>query len=115
MEALAQWQAFPFECVASGLLICSGGVSGATNSGEVPGDILAEARQMFENIGTVARAAGADLSEIVRVGIGVRDREETAEAINVAWLNTFPDPASRPARKTSIESRGVASGCRLSS
>jgi 2-iminobutanoate/2-iminopropanoate deaminase len=56
-----------------------------------------EARQTFANLAAVAQAAGASLSDAVRVGVFLRDMENF-DAMDAIYREFFPEP--RPARTT---------------
>ena len=50
----------------------------------------------FANLTAILAAAGADLSDVVRVGIFMRDLQRDRPAFNQAWVRHFVD--HRPAR-----------------
>ena len=63
----------------------------------VEGDISAQARQVFENLGAVLAAADAGFAEVVRVGIYLTDLGNFA-AVNEVMKQYFAEPY--PARST---------------
>ncbi|MHB1272830.1 MAG: RidA family protein [Rhodanobacter sp.] len=63
----------------------------------VDGDISVQARQVFDNLDAVARAAGGSLAQIVRMGIYVTDLANFA-AVNAVMAEYFQPPY--PARST---------------
>ncbi|HEY7873261.1 MAG TPA: RidA family protein [Rudaea sp.] len=63
----------------------------------VPGDITAQARRVFENLKAVAAAAGADFTNVARVGIYLTDLSNFA-AVNAVMKEYFAEPY--PARST---------------
>lgn len=63
----------------------------------VPGDIGAQARQVFTNLRAVLAAAGADFGHVVRVGIYLTDLANFA-AVNEVMKQHFSEPF--PARST---------------
>jgi reactive intermediate/imine deaminase len=63
----------------------------------VDGDISAQARQVFENLGAVLAAAGAGFPQVVRVGIYLTDLGNFA-AVNEVMKQYFVEPY--PARST---------------
>jgi 2-iminobutanoate/2-iminopropanoate deaminase len=83
---------------SNGMLFCSGQVPLDPATGKlVEGSIGDMTRQCLENLKTVVAAAGADLSDAVRMGIFVTDMGTFAE-VNEAYGAYFPsDP---PARST---------------
>lgn len=64
----------------------------------VTGSFAEQARQVFTNLARVAEAAGADLSQAVRVGVYLRDFADFAQ-MNDLFAGFF-DPEDPPARTT---------------
>lgn len=85
-----------------GSLLMSGGVSGVDRgSGSVPADIAGEVANMFDNVVAIVEAGGGTLDTVARIDValtepGIRD------AVNEEWVRRFPNPGSRPARKTEV-------------
>jgi reactive intermediate/imine deaminase len=75
----------------------------------VTGDIRAEARRVFDNLGAVCEAAGGSLDSIVRVGIYLTDLDDFA-AVNEVMAGVFAQPF--PARST-IQVAGLPRGARV--
>jgi 2-iminobutanoate/2-iminopropanoate deaminase len=90
----------PYEhaVVSNGLVFCSGQVPLDPDSGQlVEGSIGDQTRRCLENLSIVAAAAGAQLSDAVRMGIYVTDMS-TFKDVNEAYGAYFEtDP---PARST---------------
>ena len=83
-----------------GNFIASGLINGRSlETGDLPTTIEGQCRQMFANIKTVVEAAGGDVRSILRITVWMNDRSLRA-ALNEAWVEMFPDPATRPARLT---------------
>jgi len=84
--------------VSNGLIFLSGQTPTDPDSGQlVEGSIGDQTRRCLDNLAVVAAAAGAQLSDAVRVGIYVTDISTFAE-VNAAYETYFPsDP---PARST---------------
>ena len=84
--------------VSNGLVFCSGQVPLDPNSGQlVEGSIGEQTKRCLENLAVVAAAAGAQLSDAVRMGIYVTDMS-TFKDVNEAYGTYFEsDP---PARST---------------
>jgi 2-iminobutanoate/2-iminopropanoate deaminase len=84
--------------VSNGLVFCSGQVPIDPNSGKlVEGTIGEQTKQCLQNLSVVAAAAGAQLSDAVRMGIYVTDMG-TFKEVNEAYGAYFgSDP---PARST---------------
>jgi len=84
--------------VSNGLVFCSGQTPLDPNTGKlVEGSIGDQTRQCLENLSVVAAAAGAQLSDAVRMGIYVTDMG-TFKDVNEAYGSFFEtDP---PARST---------------
>ena len=90
----------PYEhaVVSNGLLFCSGQVPLDPATGQlVEGSIGEQTRRCMDNLAVVAAAAGAQLSDAVRMGIYVTDMS-TFKEVNEAYGSYFEsDP---PARST---------------
>ena len=84
--------------VSNGLVFCSGQVPIDPNTGKlVEGTIGEQTKQCMQNLSVVAAAAGAQLSDAVRMGIYVTDMG-TFKDVNEAYGSYFEsDP---PARST---------------
>jgi 2-iminobutanoate/2-iminopropanoate deaminase len=62
----------------------------------IPEDVTAEAEQIFTNLEAILEAAGATLTNVVRVGIVMRDLQRDRPVFNKVWVEKFGD--HRPAR-----------------
>ena len=62
----------------------------------IPEDARAEAEQLFTNLGAILEEAGAALTDVVRVGIVMRDLQRDRPLFNQVWAERFGD--HRPAR-----------------
>jgi 2-iminobutanoate/2-iminopropanoate deaminase len=67
----------------------------------IPADARAEAAQLFDNLAAILAAAGARLTDVVRVGIVMRALLRDRPVFNQVWAERFGD--HRPAR-SAIES-----------
>jgi 2-iminobutanoate/2-iminopropanoate deaminase len=67
----------------------------------IPDDARTEAEQLFDNLAAILAAAGAGLTDVVRVGIVMRHLERDRPLFNEVWAQRFGD--HRPAR-SAIES-----------
>ena len=52
---------------------------------------------MLDHVKRIVEAAGGSAADIVKLTVWMKDRDQRA-ALNVPWLELFPDPADRPAR-----------------
>lgn len=62
----------------------------------IPDDVAAEGNQIFDNLVAILAAAGAQLTDVVRVGIVMRDLQRDRPVFNKVWVERFGD--HRPAR-----------------
>lgn len=62
----------------------------------IPDDARAEAEQLLDNLAAVLAAAGAGLTDVVRVGIVMRALQRDRPTFNQVWAERFGD--HRPAR-----------------
>src|ERR671929_2316609 len=67
----------------------------------IPADAREEAEQLFANLTTILAAAGAALTDVVRVGIVMRALQRDRPVFNQVWAEQFGE--HRPAR-SAIES-----------
>ncbi len=65
-------------------------------TGSRPAGAAEEADQIFTNLAAILAAAGASLSDVVRVSIFMRDLQRDRPAFNQTWARRFGD--HRPAR-----------------
>jgi 2-iminobutanoate/2-iminopropanoate deaminase len=65
-------------------------------SGALPAHPRDEAGQLLTNLAAILAAAGLTLSDVVRVGIFMRDLQRDRPAFNDVWAERFGD--HRPAR-----------------
>ena len=79
---------------AGDLLFVSGCVPVDGSGALVPGDVVAQARQVFANVGAVLEAAGAGFADVVKVTVFLVDIDDR-EAVNTVRQETFG--ATRPA------------------
>ena len=62
----------------------------------IPADPRAEAEQLFANLAAILAAAGAALTDVVRVGIVMRALQRDRPVFNQVWAERFAE--HRPAR-----------------
>jgi 2-iminobutanoate/2-iminopropanoate deaminase len=62
----------------------------------IPEDARAESEQIFANLKAILSAAGAKLTDVVRVGIVMRDLQRDRPDFNKVWVENFGE--HRPAR-----------------
>lgn len=85
--------------VRDGLIFVSGQIPLDPATGHlVDGDIEIQIRRVMENLRAVLRAAGADLSHVLRTGIYLTDLDDFQRA-NAVYAEFFPDEP-QPARST---------------
>ena len=85
------------QAVESGGWIYVSALFGADpRTGRIPDDARAEAVQMFANLEAILTAAGARLTDVVRVGIFMKELQRDRPTFNEVWAEHFGD--HRPAR-----------------
>lgn len=81
-----------------GPLLESGSIQGNDPTTGKPADTIeAQCRFMLDNVRRIVEAAGGGTQHIVKLTVWMKDRSQRP-ALNVPWLEMFPDAASRPAR-----------------
>ncbi|HWI62051.1 MAG TPA: Rid family detoxifying hydrolase [Symbiobacteriaceae bacterium] len=84
--------------IAGGFVFVSGQVPKKPGTAElVQGDIVAQTRQVLENVKLTLEAAGASMADVVKVTAHLSDLKEFA-VFNSVYETYFPEP--RPARTT---------------
>jgi enamine deaminase RidA (YjgF/YER057c/UK114 family) len=81
---------------AGGWVYVSALFGAVPNVRTIPEDARAEAEQLFANLAAILAAAGATLTDVVRVGIVMRDLQRDRPVFNAVWAEQFGD--HRPAR-----------------
>ena len=95
---------------SAGLLFCSGQVPiDPSTGGLVDGSIGDQARQCLDNLTTVCTAAGAQLSDAVRMAIYVTDISQFAQ-VNEAYGAYF---SSDPPARTTIGVAALPGGAQI--
>jgi 2-iminobutanoate/2-iminopropanoate deaminase len=85
------------QAVESGGWIYVSALFGADpQTGRIPEEARAEAEQLFANLEAILRAADARLTDVVRVGIFMKQLQRDRPVFNDVWREVFGD--HRPAR-----------------
>jgi reactive intermediate/imine deaminase len=95
---------------AGELLFVSGCVPVDGEGKLVPGDIVAQTRQVFDNVRLVLEAAGAGFADVVKVTVFLVDIDDRA-AVNTVRQEVFGD--ARPASTLVEVSRLAIPGARI--
>ena len=95
---------------AENLLFLSGCVPVDGDGRLVPGDVVAQARQVFANLRAVLEAAGAGFGDIVKVTVFLTDVDDR-QAVNTVREEVFGD--ARPASTLVEVSRLAVEGARV--
>ena len=105
-------QPFPIASRVGPFVATSGihGVDPAT--GRLPDGAEAQVGQAFANLRSVLAEAGASPDDVAQVLVTLTDRAHRT-LLNEAWVELFPDPASRPARQTGERDLPGGSLCML--
>ena len=73
------------------------GVDPAT--GDFPDTLDEQCVFLFEQVDRIVTAAGGSMDDVVKFTVWMKD-SSVRDALNRAWLERFPDAATRPARHT---------------
>lgn len=95
---------------AGDLLFVSGCVPVDGDGALVPGDVVAQARQVFVNVGAILAAAGATFADVVKVTVFLTDVDDRA-AVNTVRQEVFGD--ARPASTLVEVHRLAIAGARI--
>jgi 2-iminobutanoate/2-iminopropanoate deaminase len=96
------------QAVRLGDVIYLSGQLGVRPDGVLPGEFPAQARQAFDNVATVLKAAGSSLSLVAKVNIYITDFSRLRE-MNEIYPEYFPH---RPA-KTTVEIARLDKGAQI--
>ncbi|MFC0529540.1 RidA family protein [Phytohabitans kaempferiae] len=92
----------PMACRVANLVFSSA-VSGRDPAdGTRPGEVEREVELAFGNVAEVIRRAGASVDDVAEMTVLVSD-ESIRKLVDQYWVRMFPDPASRPARHTTVQ------------
>src|SRR4051812_26087906 len=91
----------PMAAKAGNILYTSGIMGADPATGVLPEKIEDQAVNCFKNLETVLTKAGAKLTDVLKVTVYIKSNN-TRQAINPAWLATFPDEHARPARHQTV-------------
>ena len=85
-----------------GPLIVSGNIIGFDpGTRRLPPSFEAQVANLFIHMGEVLAEAGAGWDDVAKINVVANDSAVKA-VLNPVWIETFADPASRPARHTRI-------------
>ncbi len=89
----------PQAVVAGGWVYVSALFGASPADHALPDEAEAQAEQLFDNLEAILAAAGATLTEVVRVGIVMRELQRDRPMFNRVWARRFGE--HRPARSAS--------------
>jgi 2-iminobutanoate/2-iminopropanoate deaminase len=95
-DAPAHTGPVPQAVQAGGWIFVSALFGAHPDSTQLPADAGAEADQLFANLTAILAAAGAEMTDVVRVGIFMTHLQRDRPAFNQAWVRHFGE--HRPAR-----------------
>ena len=81
--------------IAGGLVYTSGQIGIIPETGAVAEGLEAQAHQVFKNLNELLKAAGSDMSKVVKTTVFIKDMNDFA-AINAIYAQYFAEP--HPAR-----------------
>ena len=77
--------------IAGGLVYTSGQIGIIPETGAVAEGLEAQAHQVFKNLTELLKAAGSDMSKVVKTTVFIKDMNEFA-AINAIYAQYFAEP-----------------------
>lgn len=99
VEGFSHKNPIPAACLI-GTTLHSGSIQGSDPAtGKYGATMEEQCVLMFAHVRRIVEAAGGTTADIIKVTVWMADRTQRA-ALNVPWLEMFPDPYSRPARHT---------------
>ena len=99
VEGFSHKNPIPAGCLIGGMLY-SGSIQGTDPAtGKYGATLEEQCVLMFAHVRRIVEAAGGSTEDIASMTVWMADRNKRA-ALNVPWLEMFPDPHTRPARHT---------------
>ena len=99
-------QPFP-AAVKIGNMVFTAGISGDDpETHKVPDDAEGQCKNAFKNVRAIIETAGGTVGDIAKVTVWLKDMADR-EALNKAWIETFPNEDDRPVRHT-LNNPGLA-------
>lgn len=77
--------------ITGGLLYTSGQVAIIPETGEIAQGLEAQAHQVFKNLTELLKAAGTDMSRVVKTTVFIKNMDDFA-AINAVYAQYFTEP-----------------------
>ena len=77
--------------IVGNLVFASGQIAIIPETGEVAQGLEAQANQVFKNVGEILKAAGTDISKVVKTTVFIKDMNDFA-AINAVYAQYFTEP-----------------------
>lgn len=77
--------------IAGGLVYTSGQIGIIPETGAVAEGLEAQAHQVFKNLAELLKAAGSDMSKVVKTTVFIKDMNDFA-AINAIYAQYFAEP-----------------------
>lgn len=99
VEGFSHKNPIPAACLIDGTLY-SGSIQGSDPAtGKYGATLEEQCVLMFAHVRRIVEAAGGATADIIKMTVWMANRTQR-KALNVHWLEMFPDPYSRPARHT---------------
>jgi 2-iminobutanoate/2-iminopropanoate deaminase len=99
IESFRHSNPIPGACRIGPMIASSVIIGRDPDSTSVPDDVESQIANLFAHMGELLREAGAGWEHVIKIDFSVPSLDDRA-AINVPFLEHFPDPGSRPARHT---------------
>ncbi|KAI0047503.1 Endoribonuclease L-PSP [Auriscalpium vulgare] len=96
-DAVPALPVFSQAVVSRGYVYVSGNIGCDKDVKIVEGGVISQTRAALENMSIVLKAAGSDLSNIVKANVYLRDMERDFKAMNEGYI-TFFEAGKMPAR-----------------
>ena len=77
--------------IVGNLVFASGQIPIIPETGEIAQGLEAQANQVFKNVGEILKAAGSDISKVVKTTVFIKDMNDFA-AINAIYAQYFTEP-----------------------
>ena len=97
VDGVAHSMPIPMGSLVGNILFSSGIAGTDPATGSIPDDVERQCELAFANMKTLVENAGGTVEDVGAVKIHMRDRG-LRDVMNKAWVASFPEAESRPAR-----------------
>ena len=95
--------------ISGNFVFCSGQIPVIPETGELAQGLDGQAHQVFKNISQLLKAAGSDISKVVKSTVFIRHMDDFA-AVNAIYAQRFPED---PPARSCVQVSALPGGARM--